>query len=541
MADIKKSLAQLKGRFDSLSFGQKLTFGVTALLSILFVVSILIWAYRPTYMPLYSGLSAEDAAEIVENLKAQKIPYRITAGGSTISVPEDKVYEVRLMLASKNLPAQSQGFEIFDQKTFGITEFQEHVNYQRALQGELERTISQLKSVEACRVHLVMPKENVFSDEKREASASVVVKLRRGQKLSPAEVEAITFLVSHSVEGLSPERVTVIDTEGRALSNPKKEQEQEMTAGLKLKVAMETKLEEDIKKLLEPVVGSGHVVAKVNVDLDWSKVETNEELFDPDKQVVRSEKIIEEMGNENSTESEPAPGTSSNLPQGQTQGLTGQKNSQTQSRTEIYNYEINRTLKKTIIPSGQLKRITAAVLVDGKYELKEGAKTATYVPRTEDEMKRISEMVKTAIGYDEKRGDRVEVANIPFLIETPEKIPSSTLKSPIVKLAIRYGLLAIAAIMMFLFVVRPIVAWLTSEQELKEEELQKVVGEMTGMTVAEAEKKLTEAREAHSGNELWSARMKELEERRLKMIENAKRDKKAIALMIKRWLKEDMT
>lgn len=541
MADMKKSLAQLKGRFDSLSFGRKLTFGITALLSVLFVASILLWAYRPTYMPLYSGLSAEDAAEIVENLKAQKVQYRIEAGGSAISVPEDKVYEVRLSLASKNLPGRSQGFEIFDQKTFGMTEFQEQVNYQRALQGELERTISQLKSVEACRVHLVMPKDNVFSDEKKEASASVVVKLRRGQKLSAAEVESITFLVSHSVEGLSPERVTVIDTEGRALSNPRKEQEQEMTAGLKLKVAMESKLEEDIKKLLEPAVGSGHVVAKVNVDLDWSKVEMDEELFDPDKQVVRSEKVIEETGNENSTEAEPAPGTSANLPQGQTQGLTGQKTSQSQSRTEIYNYEINRTLKKTVVPSGQMKKVTAAVLVDGKYEQKEGVKMATYVPRTEDEMKRFSEMVKTAVGYDEKRGDKVEVANIPFLVDMPERIPSSTMKSPLVRLAIRYGLLAIAAVMMFLFIVRPLVAWLTSDQEIKEEELTKVVGEMTGMTVAEAEKKLTEARETHGGNELWDSRMKELEERRLKMIENAKRDKKAIALMIKRWLKEDVT
>jgi len=538
MADVKKSLAQLKGRFDQLSFGRKLTLGIAALFSIAFVISILFWAYRPTYMPLYSGIGAEDMAQIVDYLKTQKVSYRLTAGGSTVSVPEDKVYETRLALASKNLPARSQGFEIFDQKSFGLTEFQEQVNYQRALQGELERTISQLKQVEGCRVHLVMPKENVFSDEHKEASASVVVKLKSGQRLSPDEVEAISFLVSHSVEGLSPDRVTVIDTEGRALSNHRSEQDQQMTTNLKYKAAIESKLEEDIKKLLEPAVGDGHVVAKVNADIDWAKVEMDEDLYDPDKQVVRSEKVTEETGSENSQEAEPAPGTSTNLPQGQTQGLTGQKNSQTQNRTEVYNYEINRTTKKTVTPSGQVKKITAAVLVDGKYETAKGAKEATYIPRTDDEIKRFSEMVKTAVGYDEKRGDKVDVANIPFLVETPEKILPLGMKSPLVKLAIRYGLLALAAIMMFLFVVRPLVSWLVSEQEISEADLSKAV---TGMTVEQAEKKLAEARETKPEGAPWDARMKELGEQRARMIENAKRDKKAIALMIKRWLKEDVT
>ena len=536
MADVGKSFAQLKARFDELSFGRKLTLAAAALLSVAFAVGTLVWAYRPNYMPLYSGLDAQDMAAIVEQLKAQKIPYRISAGGTTISVPEDKVYEVRLALASQSLPARSQGFEIFDRKGFGLTEFQEHVNYQRALQGELERTISQLKAVEACRVHLVMPEESVFANERKEPSASVVLKLAGKRRLSPSEVDAIVFLVSHSVEGLSPENVTVIDTEGRVLSGPKDEQDQEMTLAFQLKRSIERQLEEDIKRLLEPAVGKGHVVAEVNVDLDWSKVELNEDIYDPDKQAVRSEKVVEEIGSESSTETEPAPGTSANLPQGQTQGLTGQSSSRTQKRTEVYNYEISRTQKRTVIPAGQIKRITAAVLVDGKYETKEGEEAPVYVPRTEEELKRFEQIVKTAIGYNEKRGDKVEIANIPFMVQEQEEIPAPTLQSPLVKMLIRYGLLALAAVLVFLFVVRPLVSWLVADQEITDEELGKVV---TGMTVGEAEKKLAEGKPAEEG-ELWEDRLKELEARRARMIEEAKRDKKAIVLMIKRWLKEDM-
>jgi len=537
MADLKQSLAQLKSRFDELSFGRKLTLGVAALLSVAFVVGTLFWAYRPSYMPVYSGLDPQDMAEVVDYLKAQKIPYRIGAGGSTVSVAEDDVYEVRLALAAQSLPARSRGFEIFDQRSFGLTEFQEHVNYQRALQGELERTISQLEAVEACRVHIVMPKESVFADEHKKASASIVVKLQRGRNLSPSEVESIVFLTSHSVEGLLSENVTVVSTEGRVLSGPHKDNDQEMTAALKLKRSLERQLEEDIKGLLEPAVGKGGVVASVSVDMDWSNVELTEDRYDPDRQVVRSEKIIEEAGTESSAESEPAPGTSSNIPQGQTQGLTGQSSRQTQKRTEVYNYEISRTQKRTVIPAGQITRISAAVLVDGKYETKQGAEAPAYVPRTEEELRRFSEIVKTAIGYSEKRGDMVQVTNVQFLVETPEELPSSKLQNPIVKIAIRYGLLALAAILLFLFVVRPLVLWLTAEQEITEEELDRVI---TGMTVGDAEREL-EGPKRGGEHELWQDRLKELEEKRAKMIEDAKRDKKAIVLMIKRWLKEDLT
>ncbi|HDH96664.1 MAG TPA: flagellar M-ring protein FliF, partial [Proteobacteria bacterium] len=353
-----------------------------------------------------------------------------------------------------------------------------------------------------------------------------------------SEVNSIVFLTSSSVEGLTPENVTVVDTEGRVLSGPHKDEQREMTAALKLRSALEQQLEQEIEALLEPTVGKGHVVASVSVDIDWSNIEVAEDTYDPDKQVVRSEKIIEESGSESSTESETAPGTTANIPQGQTQGTTGTSSSQTQKRTEIYNYEIARIQKKTVIPAGRIKRISAAVLVDGKYEIKEGAESPTYIPRTDEEIKRFTEIVKTAIGYDETRGDQVQVVNVPFMVETPEELHASRLQSPVIRMLIRYGLLALAVASIFLFVVKPLVSWLTAEQEITEEELGKVV---TGMTVAEAEKKLEGAKESGESATPWRDRLKELEERRHRMIEDAKRDKKAIVLMIKRWLKEDMT
>lgn len=361
---------------------------------------------RLNYGPLYTNLSPQDGAAIVKELDAQKIPYAITGGGSVIEVPRGLVYPTRLKLAGKGVPvAGGVGFEIFEKAPFGVSEFTQQVNYLRALQGELSRTINSIAAVQSSRVHLAIPSRSNFLGPEEKPSASVVIDLRPGYQLSPDQVQGIVNLVASSVPKLSAEKVTVIDSSGRPLkeiSAPAASTEAEKLNLLKLKY--EVDLQRRIETMLDPVLGPGKVVVRANVAVNLQETLMTKEEFDPDNRVVRSQRQSVDDGGKSGGN----PGVQANIPGGEAT-KTGEGGAKRTS--EAVTYEIGRTTSKIIEPRGQIQKISVAVLVDGKYEKDK------YVARTAEEMEIIKGMVKRAVGFDAERGDEIEVANVPFKLQ----------------------------------------------------------------------------------------------------------------------------
>lgn len=399
---------------SSLSPQQKnlLVRGVPVLLVALAVGGYLLQRVR--YRPLFTNLSPQDAAAVVRELDARKIPYTLRREGSVIEVPEEVLYRTRLELASKGLPMGGGiGFEIFEQTPFGVSEFTQRINYLRALQGEIARTINTLEAVQSSRVHIALPSRSTFFGAQDKASASVVVDLKPGFHLTPEQVQGIINLISSSVEGLAPERVTVVDTLGRPLRP--REEGIESTSELlhRLKRRLEQEMEGRIETMLEPVLGPGKAVARVSVELDFRETQLAQEEFDPSSQVVRSQHQETE---EQKTPPGGVPGVQANLPGGDAEKL---KESPIKKESRVINYEIGRTTKQIVEPRGQIRRLSVAVLVDGKYA------GDVYSPRAPEEMEALKAIVMKAVGFDAGRGDQVEVANIPFALDSPAQTPET--------------------------------------------------------------------------------------------------------------------
>jgi flagellar M-ring protein FliF len=385
-------------------------------LSVIFFALLIFTANRTEYKPLYGNLSNDDAGEIMNKLKEQKVPARVSDDGKTILVPASKVYEIRMSLASEGLPqGGGVGFELFDRKNFGMTEFVQKLNYQRAMQGELSRTITQISGVEQARIHLAIPERTLFKENEKSPSASVVLKMKSGRILSEGEVQGVVHLVASSVEGMDPDHITVIDSRGRMLNRPVAPDQTGRLASTILETQnnIEKSLEDRLQSLLDRVVGSGKSAARVTVALDMKNLEKYEERYDPQAAVVRSEQRSAQT--ESVTIPSGVPGVQSNLAKTQANAPTpggGSKNDETK------NYEISRTESRTTAPAGSLTRISVAILVDGKYEKatskKKGEPQIKYVPRSPEELQKIEALVKSAVGFDQTRGDQVTVANIPF-------------------------------------------------------------------------------------------------------------------------------
>lgn len=442
--------------------------GVAAAIAIIIVV--MLWANQPVYHLLYSNLSPEDAGAIAEKLKELKVPYEINDGGA-IMVPEDKVHELRLILAGQGLPTGGGvGFEIFDRTIIGMTDFVQKLNYRRALQGELARTISQLAEVEHARVHLAVPEKALFSEKKEQASASVVLKLRNRRTLSQNQVQGIVHLVASSVEGLNPQNITIVDTLGNVLSRPSEDPYGTHLTNYQVDYQrnLEKSLEERVQSMLERAVGPGKAVVRISSTVDFKQVETTEEKYDPDNVAVRSEQRAQENSTGSSTTASGVPGVLSNLPGGrgenpQATGGKGGTSSQSNRTQETINYEVNKTINHILEPVGTLRRLSTAVLIDGNYEMVKGAdgkEARKYLPRTDEEIKKYTEIIKKAIGYNEERGDQVEVVSIPFesniSINEVETEPSKLFQIATLLPIIKYVVMAAIVLLMFLFIVRPL-------------------------------------------------------------------------------------
>jgi flagellar M-ring protein FliF len=372
------------------------------------------------YAVLFSGLSPEDAGDLVEHLKSEHAPYRLEAGGSTVSVPQARVHELRIALASQGLPrGGGVGFEVFDKQSFGATSFVEQMNYRRALQGELARTIASLEAVESARVHVALGERSLYRKDDEPPSASVVVKLRRGRVLDKAQVRGIVNLAAASVEGLTAERVTVVDETGKVLSSSADESAESDEPRL----ALEGQLERRIEDLLAPVVGAGHFEVAVTVELDRTQVERTEEQWDKDKEALRSEsRTLESKAGMDALASGVA-GARGNLP-GSPAPSGGVSPDGLTRLQETRNYEVNRTVSRTVGPKVRIKRLHVAVLVDGKTE-GEGA-AAKMVARPAAELEQIGALVREAAGLDSERGDRVQVQSVPFArAEVDEPAPAA--------------------------------------------------------------------------------------------------------------------
>jgi flagellar M-ring protein FliF len=427
------------------------------------------WSQEPDMQVLFSHLSAEDAGAIVTKLKEQKVPYTLEGNGATILVPSDKVHELRMHLASQSLPqGGGVGFEIFDRTTVGMTDFVQKVNYRRALQGELARTIGQLTEVERARVHLVVPERSLFADQREHPRASVVLSLRGNKTLAPGQIQGIAHLVASSVEGLQPQDVTVVDSHGQILSQPAGDPSGQQTgAYADAKQAVEKELEGRVQSMLERVVGRGKAVVRVSSVLDLRKVERTEEIFDPNVQVVRSENRSQEKTSAKEEAEGGIAGTTSNLPDKKTATTAGGSTNTAARSNSTINYEINKSTSRIIEPVGTLKRLSAAVLVDGTYEVtpgKDGKASRKYIARADEEMKKLEDLVKKAVGFSEERGDQVQVLNVAFDSSAADDGQGSESSAPNAMMGqyIRYGMFGLLALVILLFVVRPLIRILSA-------------------------------------------------------------------------------
>jgi len=425
-----------------------------AIASLVFMFS---WAQKPDLQILYSNISEVDSGLMIQKLKELKVPYKVEGGG--IYVPADKVYELRLQLAAQGLPQGGGiGFEIFDKTNFGTSDFVQKLNFRRALQGELSRTIQSLAEIESCRVHLAVPEKNLFVEKESKPSASVMVKLKTGRSLTPNQVQGIVHLVSSSVEGLGPQEVTVIDNRGGMLTRPVQEDHVQLSNNqLELQRSYEKEIENSVIKILEPVVGKDKVRAKAFATLDFTRTEKTEEKFDPNSQVVRSEQKNNEKSVSPSTMNSGVPGTPSNLPNKKPVPVASSTGGSTQKQSEVVNYEVSKVVSRVISPSQELKRLSMAIVVDGTYTLPQGSKVKKYTARTDEELKRFEELVKKAVGFSQDRGDEVRVVNMPFEVVSTEELPEAKRDYwPILLSAARYLGPILAFMLIFLFVFKPL-------------------------------------------------------------------------------------
>jgi flagellar M-ring protein FliF len=421
MDQIKKLLARL-------SIAQKLSIAAAAVLVAAALIGFTQWRREADFRPLYTGLAPEDAAAVVQKLKETGTEYRLSESGTTVLAPGAKLAELRLQMAASGLPKSGRmGFELFDKTSFGMTDFAEHVNYRRALEGELERSIVSLAEVERARVHLTFPKESVYLEARQPAKASVILGLRPGAQLSPQNVMAVCNLLASAVEGLAPEAVSVVDTRGNLLNRPRKSGGENglegSEANLEYREMVEKSLLAKIQSTLEPLLGADRFRATVSAECDFSSGEQSEESFDPARSVMLSSQKSEDVAP--AALSGGVPGTASNLPRPPARasgGLAGASR-----RTEEINYQSSRMVRRTKLPLGELKRVSVSLLLDQdvRWEGKAPHLQQIFTPPSAEKLKTIHDLVAGVISFKAERGDQLIVETLPFEATLHSEPPSS--------------------------------------------------------------------------------------------------------------------
>ncbi|MEX2455241.1 MAG: flagellar basal-body MS-ring/collar protein FliF [Rhodospirillaceae bacterium] len=459
-------MESLFNTFKSLGTVRLAAIGAVAVGLVLFFVFLTSRLGGNDMMLLYGDLDQSDSGKIVSKLETMNIPFELRGEGRQIYVPSQQVPRLRMHMAEDGLPSGgSVGYEIFDKSdSLGTTSFVQNVNLLRALEGELARTIRAISQIEEARVHLVMPKRELFSRQEQKPSASVVLKTRGAGQLSKAQILAIQHLVASAVPRLEPDRISIIDARGRLLARAGGEDDDGTafaTTSEELRRAHEERVTRRIEELVEQTVGFGKVRAQVAAELDFDRVTTNTEAYDPESQVVRSTQTVEENAQSSDNQGENNVTVANNLPDAQ-QNAAGGGNASLSNRTEeTVNYEITRTVKNHVRETGVVRRISVALMVDGTYGTDNDG-NRVYSERDAAELQKIEALVKSAIGYDESRGDKVEVVSMQFRTldgdDMNAKLPLFGLtKSDLFRIA-EIFVLAVVGILVILLVVRPLIA-----------------------------------------------------------------------------------
>jgi flagellar M-ring protein FliF len=428
-----KFVNQLLEMWSHLQWSQRLTIVFFAFLGLALIGSVVYFMNRVEYEVLFRDLNSEDANSVAAKLDEKKKSYQVqeTTQGTSIKVaaPKDEVQKLRLELSGSGLARSGKpGYEIFDKNQFGMTDFTEQVNLQRALEGELARTISSLSEISQAWVHIVLRKDSYFQENKEEAKASVVIKLKKGAELSKSSIAGIKGVVAGAVSGLGPRNISVVDDQGRLLS-------QSVESGDEARADMEAGIRENLEKemsgkvvsILEPLVGKGKVQANASIDLDFNSTELSEETYNPNQPVILSQQKSEERAGGQSSVSG-VPGIQPNL------GTTARQSSspvpERVRQSEVTNYEVNKTVRHTIQPKGAIRRLSVAVILDHKTvwnKTKDGKVTSQPEPRSAQEIDKCRELVHAAVGFNEERGDVVKVENVAFYSESkPEETAPAT-------------------------------------------------------------------------------------------------------------------
>ena len=489
-----------------LPVSRKIALGLFALVLIAGFTTMFIWTNKTQFRAAYSGMTKEDAAAVVDILKESNTPYQLTGDGTTIMVPEAVVYDVRLTMAKEGIPkGGGVGYEIFDKTEFGTTEFVQKINKKRAIQGELARTIKAFDEVNNARVMIVLPKESVFVEEIKKPSASILLEL--SSDLDREKVTAIAHLVASSVQDLTPKLVTIVDTAGRILFEGKSEEEQAKIDAENLadtqyqyKVRFEENLTRRIQTMLERIVGKDKAIVRVTSEMDFSKNNMNEEIYDPFERggdFIRSRKNRAEKITQK-TEDMGIPSSVNPIVDEKNSG--DQTNERVNKSDDTVNYEISKRVRETNKPMAVMNRLSVAAVVDGRYEFQtdeNGNQKRVYVPRSAEEMKQFEDIVVKAMGYNEDRSDQVSMECFPFasIADMDTAQPALTGWRMVQN---EYGRLIanlLLVLVLFLFVIRPIIKTVkdikvTVEQEalpgpeelalLEEEEKEPKFAEMDG-------------------------------------------------------------
>ena len=463
-----------KSRFEKLEFKQKMGLGAAAVFLVAMLSLLSISGSKNDYKVLFSNINEADGSQIITSLTQMNVPYQFTPGGGAILVPEKLVYETRLKLAGQGLPKSGYvGFEVLENQKLGTSQFVEQVNYQRALEGELARSIGSISQIKSARVHLAVPKQTAFVRDQEKPTASVVLQMYPGRFLEPQQVIAIQHLVGSSIPKLSPSQVTVVDQEGVLLSQSAQRMDSLDSSQLKYVAELESALAKRVSILMDPIAGKDSVRAQVTVDMNFDERTRTEETYGknsaPNAASVRSQQNIDSTGQPSGVRGA-TPGALTNQPPPQpTAPLTGPLAADNEARQlsspngaagadsserreSTINYEVDRAIEVLKANKGQVKRISAAVVVNYKPAIMKDGKVETpAAPYTPEELQQITAVVRDAVGYNEKRGDTVSVANIPFAAESVEIVPFY--RQPefidLAKELLKYSLVLLAILLMY--------------------------------------------------------------------------------------------
>ncbi|EMB3081449.1 MULTISPECIES: flagellar basal-body MS-ring/collar protein FliF [Providencia] len=548
--EAKKGFASI---IDRIKADPKIPLMIAAAAAVSIIVALLLWLRSPDYRVLLSNLSAKDGGDIVSQLTQMNVPYQIADNGSAILVPADKVHELRLKLAQSGLPkGGNTGFELLDKEQFGISQFSEQINYQRALEGELSRTIESLSPVQSARVHLAIPKPTLFVREQKLPTASVTVGLLPGRMLDEGQISAIVHMVSSSVTGLTASNVIIVDQAGRLLTNNDNSQQSANSAQIKMTKEMESHLKQRIEDILSPLVGRANIHAQVTAQMDFSKVEQTSEEYKPnqtpDSAAIRSRQNSQSMQNNNGGTGG-VPGALSNQPVSapnapietnkdnkDAQQTTNNRNNTTNSQSdETTNYEVDRKISHTQRQIGVIDRLSVAVIVN--YHSQEGENGPEMKPLPPEMLQQIEALTREAMGFSSARGDSINITNSLFTDDTPVEVEPSLLSNPqLITQLLDYGkilLITLIAWFMWRFGIKP--QWV----KYRKTQQAQVDAEIFVATQAKApfvvDEEINEDMDEQTRRRLTRQRVSaEIQSQRIR--EMAEKDPQVVAMVIRQWL-----